>query len=80
MSENRFYYSHSPIYGWTVYDRQAHHIPAYDACCEMLPPVRIDEDGTRVMESPIMLESEYKAMRLCLRLNGAERRLHNGGI
>lgn len=76
MAEKRFYYSHSHIYGWTVYDREAHHIPAWDACCELLPPVKKDEHGA-TMESPVMLESEYKAMRLCSRLNGAARRLHN---
>lgn len=75
MPEKRFYYSNSLIYGWAVYDRHTH-TPAYDACCELLPPVKIDESGA-TMESPILLENEYKVMRLCLKLNAAERRLRN---
>lgn len=72
MDQKRFYYSQSSVYGWCVYDRQTH-TPAYDACADLLPPVRQDESGT-VTESPVMLESEYKAMRLCSRLNVAYKR------
>ena len=69
----RFKYGHSHVYGWTVYDTERGMSPAYDACCELLPPVKVDDSGT-VCESPVMIESEYKAMRLCSRLNGAYRR------
>ena len=72
MEDKRFYYNRSIVYGWCVYDRKTH-TPAYDACAELLPPVRQDENGT-IMESPTMLESEYKAMRLCSRLNVAWKR------
>ena len=72
MSQKRFYYDRSVVYGWCVYDRQVQ-IPAYDACAELLPPVRHDENGT-VTESPTMLENEYVAMRLCARLNVAYKR------
>lgn len=48
--------------------------PAYEACCELLPPVQVEEDGTTIMESPILLESEYKAIRLCMRLNVAHKK------
>jgi len=75
-TEKRFCYSKSHIYGWCVYDRQSGMCPAYEACCDLLPPVRIKEDGTTIMESPILLESEYKAMRLCTRLNGAYKRVN----
>lgn len=72
MNQKRFYYNRSVVYGWCVYDRQVQ-MPAYDACAELLPPVRQDENGT-VTESPTMLENEYKAMRLCARLNVAYKR------
>lgn len=72
MNQKRFYYSRSVVYGWCVYDRQTN-TPAYDACAELLPPVRQDENGT-VTESPTLLENEYKAMRLCARLNVAYKR------
>lgn len=72
MDQKRFYYSKSMVYGWCVYDRQIHG-PAYTACAELLPPVRQDESGT-VTESPILLETEYKAMRLCAKLNVAYKR------
>ena len=72
MDKKRFYYNRSVVYGWCVYDRQIQ-MPAYDACAELLPPVRQDENGT-VTESPTLLENEYKAMRLCARLNVAYKR------
>ena len=65
--KKRFYYSKSIIYGWCVYDRNTNE-PAYNACAELLPPVKQDESGT-VTVSPTMLESEYKAMSLCTKLN-----------
>lgn len=71
--EQRFYYNQSVVYGWCVYDRDAHHQPAYNACAELLPPVRQDENGT-VTESPILMKSEYSAMRLCAKLNMAYKR------
>ena len=71
MDQKRFYYSRSTVYGWCVYDRETH-MPAYNACAELLPPVRQDESGT-VTESPVLLENEYKAMRLCTRLNLANK-------
>lgn len=73
MNNNRFYYSKSHIYGWCVYDRAYGSIPAYEACCELLPPVKVDESGT-ACESPVMLKSEYVAMRLCSKLNLAYKR------
>lgn len=72
MDEKRFYYSKSMVYGWCVYDRQTQ-TPAYEACAEFLPPVKQDESGT-TMETPVMLETEYKAMRLCAKLNVAYKR------
>lgn len=69
MKQKRFYYNHSITYGWCVYDRHTHQ-PAYEACCDLLPPVKWDESGM-LAESCTMLESEYKAMRLCARLNKA---------
>lgn len=69
----RFTYSYSHVYGWTVYDNERGREPAYEACSELLPPVKDDADGT-VYESPVMLRNEYAAMRLCSRLNGAHRR------
>lgn len=69
MKENRFYYTKSMVYGWAVYDRQTNQ-PAWDACAEILPPVYEGENGA-VDESPVLLENEYKAMRLCARLNVA---------
>ena len=72
MDKKRFYYNRSVVYGWCVYDRQIQ-MPAYDACAELLTPVRQDENGT-VTESPTLLENEYKAMRLCARLNVAYKR------
>lgn len=72
MNQKRFYYSKSSVYGWCVYDREVQ-MPAYNACAELLPPVRQDENGT-ITESPTLLENEYKAMRLCARLNVAYKR------
>lgn len=71
MKQRRFYYSHSSTYGWTVYDRQTHS-PAYEACQDLLPPVNPPSEWFTtgmVMESPVLLESEYKAMSLCAKLN-----------
>lgn len=67
MEKKRFFYNHSFVYGWCVYDRE-YGSPAYMACADLLPPVTVNEDGA-VGESPVLLESEYKAMRLCSRLN-----------
>lgn len=72
-AKKRFYYTHSHIYGWSVYDRDRHHTPAYEACSELLPPIKSDENGT-VYESPVLLDKEYTAMRLCQRLNLAHKR------
>lgn len=69
MKQKRFYYSRSITYGWCVYDRHTH-TPAYDACADLLPPVKWDESGM-LAESCTLLESEYKAMSLCRRLNKA---------
>lgn len=73
MEKKRFFYSHSSVYGWCVYDRE-YGLPAYMACAELLPPVKEDIDGA-VDESPVLLENEYKAMRLCARLNVAYKRV-----
>lgn len=69
MKQKRFYYSRSTVYGWCVYDRQTH-TPVYDACADLLPPVKWDESGM-LAESCTMLGSEYEAMKLCRRLNKA---------
>ena len=63
----RFVYSKSNVYGWCVYDTQRGRQPAYEACCELLAPIKVDESGT-VCESPVMLRSEYEAMKLRRRL------------
>jgi hypothetical protein len=68
---NKFYYSHSSIYGWCIYDRDTGS-PAYDACYELLPPESHDESGT-ICVSPVLMASEYKAMELCRKLNHAYR-------
>ena len=65
----RFFYSRSHVYGWTVYDRETQQ-PAYEACCDLLPPVKVGE----ICESPVQLASEYAAISLCRRLNVAWRR------
>ena len=64
--KRRFVYGYSHVYGWTVYDTERGYIPAYDACCDLLP--RISEN---VAESPVLLPNEVAAMRLCLKLNRA---------
>lgn len=69
-TKRRFYYNHSPIYGWCVYDRELGGIPAYAACHDMLPMEKCF-DGYMVAESPVMLENEYIAMNMCRRLNAA---------
>lgn len=71
--DKRFTYRHSSVYGWCVYDKERGQSPAYDACCELLPPVKVDESGT-TCESPVLLKNEYAAMRLCSRLNLAHKR------
>lgn len=71
MNQKRFYYNHSTVYGWCVYDRQTQ-MPAYDACAELLPPVSQNENGTTT-ESPIC-DTEYQAMKLCTRLNLADKK------
>ena len=73
MNDRRFTYSRSSVYGWRVYDREHGSSLAYDACSELLPPVKVDESGT-TCESPVLLKNEYAAMRLCLRLNLAHKR------
>ena len=75
MEQKRFYYNQSSVYGWCVYDRQTN-TPAYEACADLLPPIRQDENGT-ITESPVLLDTEYQAMRLCTRLNVAERRCNH---
>lgn len=67
----RFKYGYSHIYGWTVYDIESGHYPAYLAC-DLLLPHKVTEWGEEC-ESPVMLESDYQAMRLCSRLNHAWR-------
>ena len=69
---NRFVYSKSSVYGWCVYDTKNGTHPAYEACCELLDPIKSDESGT-TCESPILLKNEYAAMKLCRRLNLATR-------
>lgn len=69
-TKNRFYYSHSLVYGWTVYDRNIQS-PAYEACAEFLPH-RVEHD-THITESPVLL-TEYQAMSLCRSLNVANKR------
>lgn len=66
----RFTYNRSSVYGWCVYDNERGHTPAYEACCELLDPVKVDESGTNY-PSPILLRNEYAAMSLCRRLNVA---------
>lgn len=73
VEETRFRWGKSHIYGYCVYDTQAGHNPAYTACCELLPPISSDENGT-ICESPVLLENEYQAARLCGRLNTAWRK------
>lgn len=77
MEKKRFFYNHSSVYGWCVYDRE-YGSPAYEACAELLPPVTVNEDGV-VYESPVLLETEYQAMRLCSRLNVAYKRIVKSG-
>lgn len=72
MKQKRFYYNHSIVYGWCVYDRNTQ-TPAYEACADLLPPVKQDESGT-VTVSPIC-DSEYRAMSLCTKLNVANRKV-----
>ena len=71
--ERRFVYSKSNVYGWCVYDTKHGRLPAYQACCELLAPIKVDESGT-VYESPVMLRNEYAAMMLCRKLNMAWRK------
>lgn len=73
MNNARFVYGRSHIYGWCVYDRDRGMIPAYEACCELLPPVKVDGSGT-ICESPVLLKTEYAAMSLCRKLNVAHKR------
>lgn len=71
----RFVYGHSHVYGWTVYDTKQGHSPAFEACSDLLSPVKVEEDGTVVVESPILLNNEYAAMRLCMKLNAANKKI-----
>lgn len=66
MEKKRFFYNHSSVYGWCVYDRE-YGSPAYMACAEILPPVYEGESG-KITVDPCC-ETEYQAMRLCSRLN-----------
>lgn len=66
MEQKRFYYNRSNVYGWCVYDRHTHQ-PAYEACADLLPPLRQDETGT-YCESPIC-QTEWMAVRICSKLN-----------
>ena len=75
MEKKRFYYNRSSVYGWCVYDRETN-MPAYEACAELLPPIKSDESGT-VIESPIC-DTEYMAMRMCTKLNVAHKRSMKG--
>ena len=68
--ERRFYYTRSIIYGWAVYDRQTNK-PAWDACAEILPPVYEGKYG-KITVDPCC-ETEYQAMRLCMKLNRANK-------
>lgn len=71
--QKRFYYSQSNVYGWCVYDRHTHR-PAYEACADLLAPINDPTEWSvsgMVMVSPVLLESEYKAMTLCRKLNKA---------
>lgn len=65
----RFQYGKSAVYGWCVYDTELGNIPAYAACTELLAPLK---DGN--YPSPVLLQSEYAAMRLCSKLNLAAKR------
>lgn len=76
MNTKRFTYAHSSIYGWCVYDHERGMIPAYEACCQMLPPVKVDESGTTCV-SPVLLTTEYAAMSLCHKLNVIHKRAHS---
>ena len=73
MNGKRFTYSRSRVYGWCVYGQERGQIPAYDACSELLPPVKVGESGI-TCKSPVMLKNEYAAMRLCSKLNMAHKR------
>lgn len=57
----KFYYHHSVVYGWAVYDR-ATNTPAYEAVSAVCP-----------WASAVML-TEAKAAILCSRLNAASRK------
>lgn len=72
MEQKRFYYNHSSVYGWCVYDRTTHQ-PAYEACADLLPPVKVGEDGTMCV-SPVLLAKEYQALNICHKLNVAWKR------
>ena len=75
MNKPRFYYSRSVVYGWCVYDRQTN-TPAYEACCDYLPPISDDESG-KVCVSPIC-DTEFQAMRICTKLNIAHQKRVTG--
>ena len=72
MEKKRFFYNHSSVYGWCVYDRE-YGSPAYMACADLLPPVYDGENG-KITVDPCC-ETEYQAMRLCARLNVAWKRM-----
>lgn len=72
--QRRFFYKHSVVNGWCVYDRQESCAPAYEACAELLPFV-----DKYVAESPVLLENEFAAMKLCRRLNVAWERSQKNG-
>ena len=72
--KRRFYYNRSTVYGWCVYDRETG-MPAYEACAELLPPLYEGEDGTHYVSPICHVDGEYRAMRLCHKLNLAWKRV-----
>ena len=67
MTKKRFYYAHSTVYGWCVYDRAMGNVPAYEACSELLP-LKSPHIGN-IVDSPILIEKEHQALRLSAALN-----------
>ena len=70
----RFVYAYSHVYGWAVYDRNRGMTPAYEACAEVLPPAKVEEDGTILSRSPVNLPDEWTAFNLAVQLNGKYRK------
>ena len=67
MKKNRFYWTRSTVYGIAVYDRITQ-MPAYGAVGYLSN-----------CEDVVMIESEYKAMALCSKLNRMLRIYVNNG-